>query len=809
MQIRLASADFSAPLRGSGPRTVTQPVVFPRPVLSATAGLVGYSLGYAGDDHHVGQLDVRLDTTITDNVVIVTAYLGVRDWSGTWDDNYRGVVDFSVVADLEDVGDIPPRPDLMITGAELNQAVQFFRSASYLDGANIYPDNSIRQFAHKNTGVRIYVDYDASAGLPPITALTGELTVQTPATTLTLTPINPGGTITPRRDAQIDMGLADDTLNFMIPGAWCNGVASLTCQVWDTASPTERSATFQRTLRFTPVAAFDLYAVGINYTASDPDIPAPTQADFVGSSLQPLVKRYPTGDVVLTGWAVIDFDEAVPDTWPSSGCGDMFGDLLDRMGDMRGGSSDIYVAVLPVGLSGISAVGGCGRSGLAAVFVDYTGDLPHEVGHALGRKHAPCGGNRCNPAPANTDPNYPQYGTFPSDSIGVFGFDPTTNDVFDPATTFDFMAYSSPTWVSAYTYMGLSGAFPPTGPGGGASVGAHHDQGREREVMFLGLDIDRDGTVTRRPSFHHPGRIIETTGCGERTLEILDRDGRVVVCTPLDCGCDEDCECWPKRIRQLIPWPKEAGRIIVWDGKEEIYTEEVPDPPRIEAGEQVEERKGVKIDWEAEGSEGEEKGGDVWYIVHWWDEAREVWRGVAPRQTEPSIVVPRSLFTRQTLAIRILATSGLATGYAELELKLEHPPKPKIDVLIAGRTPGRPTRDRVVHAVAVDRSGRQAANELISWHDARGAEIGRGAFLDTRTLSHEHQLARAVVRHEDGLAAKGWLGEPSVAGFVIHHEIVDPDPTQVEEHHHPHPPPEPSEQDDRHEDRAHPAEEED
>jgi hypothetical protein len=26
------------------------------------------------------------------------------------------------------------------------------------------------------------------------------------------------------------------------------------------------------------------------------------------------------------------------------------------------------------------------------------------------------------------------------------------------------MAYSSPTWVSAYTYMGLSEAFPPTGP---------------------------------------------------------------------------------------------------------------------------------------------------------------------------------------------------------------------------------------------------------------------------------------------------------------------------------------------------------
>jgi hypothetical protein len=120
MQVRLASADFSTPIRGSGPRTVTQPVIFPRAVLSATAGLVAYSMAYADGDHHVGQLDVRLDTTITDNVVIVTASLGVRDWSGSWDDSYRGVIDFAVIADLEGVGDRPPRPDLLITGAEFN-----------------------------------------------------------------------------------------------------------------------------------------------------------------------------------------------------------------------------------------------------------------------------------------------------------------------------------------------------------------------------------------------------------------------------------------------------------------------------------------------------------------------------------------------------------------------------------------------------------------------------------------------------------------------------------------------------------------
>jgi hypothetical protein len=132
MQIRRGTIDFSLPLRGSGPRTSSQTVVFPRDVLHATSGLAGYKIEYSpNDDHHVGRVEIKLDTSISSNTVTVNGTLGLRDWSGNWDDNYDGFIDFLVIADLESATAPPPRRDLQIVDMEYNQAVQYFRAASF------------------------------------------------------------------------------------------------------------------------------------------------------------------------------------------------------------------------------------------------------------------------------------------------------------------------------------------------------------------------------------------------------------------------------------------------------------------------------------------------------------------------------------------------------------------------------------------------------------------------------------------------------------------------------------------------------
>ena len=296
VEIRPITLDFSQPVSGSGPRTNSQTLVFPRQVLRAVAGLSGYFAEYSGnDDHNLGQLTVQVDTAINANTVTVTGTLGLRDWSGNWDDQYDGNIECVVLADLEDPSQQPPRDDLEITGAELNQAVQYFRASSYLDPASVMPDNSIWLVTRKNTGVRVYVDYEPDGVLPAITNLTGSLIVQNGPTTVTLEPINPGQAITPRRDSEINVVVADQTLNFMIPASLCTGVIDISCTVWDQADTTMRpSPLFSRTLTFTAVAPMSLYLVGVEYTAVNPSVAAPTHA-AISNSLSELIKPVPDG----------------------------------------------------------------------------------------------------------------------------------------------------------------------------------------------------------------------------------------------------------------------------------------------------------------------------------------------------------------------------------------------------------------------------------------------------------------------------------------------------------------------------------
>jgi hypothetical protein len=70
----------------------------------------------------------------------------------------------------------------------------------------------------------------------------------------------------------------------------------------------------------------------------------------------------------------------------------------------------------------------------------------HELGHAHGRDHSPCG---LGGQPA--DGNYPHR----SASIGVWGYSASQKTLLDPGRAKDFMSYCGPTWVSDYTYRAL------------------------------------------------------------------------------------------------------------------------------------------------------------------------------------------------------------------------------------------------------------------------------------------------------------------------------------------------------------------
>jgi hypothetical protein len=83
-------------------------------------------------------------------------------------------------------------------------------------------------------------------------------------------------------------------------------------------------------------------------------------------------------------------------------------------------------------------------SGVGFGTEDSAWTLAHEVGHEHGRYHAPCD-------TSGADADYPYDGG----EIGVWGYDPRSGRFFAPTTTYDFMGYCDPQWISDYTWSAM------------------------------------------------------------------------------------------------------------------------------------------------------------------------------------------------------------------------------------------------------------------------------------------------------------------------------------------------------------------
>jgi hypothetical protein len=76
---------------------------------------------------------------------------------------------------------------------------------------------------------------------------------------------------------------------------------------------------------------------------------------------------------------------------------------------------------------------------------DAAGVVAHELGHNMGRFHAPCGN------PSGIDPNFPHA----NGGIGSPGYDIEDRVLRGPGGFADFMSYCRPRWTSDYTYHAL------------------------------------------------------------------------------------------------------------------------------------------------------------------------------------------------------------------------------------------------------------------------------------------------------------------------------------------------------------------
>ena len=237
-----------------------------------------------------------------------------------------------------------------------------------------------------------------------------------------------------------------------------------------------------------------------------------------------MLQRYPVADVEITVGTGINW------TTPILPNGTGWSELLDTVMNRRWNDNpgrDVYYYGLfsPAPSLASFCSQGCvaGLSplaenaeddwGRASIGLGFPGEgsantMAHEIGHAHGRAHAPCGlfGQA-------SDPGYPHDGA----SVGVWGYDILDQSLRDPDEYFDFMAYCEPTWVSDYTYDELFDRVRSVNNLGSARAA-------EDQHSWVVLSLDGQGGVRKSGTLR---RAVPPGGTA-RTVRLLDNQGQEI-----------------------------------------------------------------------------------------------------------------------------------------------------------------------------------------------------------------------------------------------------------------------------------------
>ncbi len=180
------------------------------------------------------------------------------------------------------------------------------------------------------------------------------------------------------------------------------------------------------------------------------------------------------------------------------------------------GSSRYYYGVVKTtyssGVAGIGYVGGSARTALGwDNLPSGSSVMAHELGHNMGRQHAPCGGV------ASPDPAFPYAGG----KIGVWGFDMATLALKSPLTYIDLMGYCSPVWVSDYNWSAMV-AYRQGGPNNAPAS----DLGTGQGLLVWGRITP--GGVVLEPAFTVAAAASLLPVPGPHRLELQAVDGSLL-----------------------------------------------------------------------------------------------------------------------------------------------------------------------------------------------------------------------------------------------------------------------------------------
>ncbi len=357
---------------------------------------------------------------------------------------------------------------LIIRGLEVTQGIQYFRADQHLtDPADRGPDNSLTLVANKPAWVRVYVETDAMGMIPNVTGTLdvnyGFGNVRAGQAGTTLNP-QPPGQVTAQfnPDYATTRGSTSLTLNFIIPADRMFGPLGLKATVAGDGQTSSQGLSIIPSLRQT----LRLRGIMIGYNGADPANPAnnltiaaPGLADLQTTAAWALRVMPVRADAVFEVASTLTRNVALTGMATNGGCAAGWIALNTAIAAAKTADGNhpgfLYYGLIATTFPNQSNNGGCESSGVSSGYDGGQIAMAHEIGHACGRAHAPCG-----PVGTSADPNYPAYEPYDAPaarvaSIGEFGLDITSGAVPNPANGRDYMSYCGPAWISIYGHQAL------------------------------------------------------------------------------------------------------------------------------------------------------------------------------------------------------------------------------------------------------------------------------------------------------------------------------------------------------------------